>query len=356
MRKKIKYDGNIAIILAISLSAILLISGVVYKKSKGLEEYIPMAAEKEEKNKNEEKAEENNLKTEEIALLCWDKNGLESLDFIQLDYKENKVISTNYPKELLVKENGELIKLERLYAKNKKIDKKIIKDNFDKKDFIYLQVDLDKARTVSKFNEKNSIDEIFINAQNLQADKYKRLQEAFTLIDGKFESKKETDAFLKGLSESNSKVTINDNKVKTIRLEEIIDKKAMSILQGNEKDIKIAYRKEEELKAYKGYIDIKEKEEKKLKELTVANTTETTNKRPTVTKPNNNTGNTTKPNTGNTTKPKDEENLNNNNSNSENDLEKPPTNNENGDGSGNNQGPITDGNNSNGTGTENRVN
>ena len=257
MRKKKRDMGNIYIGISILLSILLIGGGIVFKGLKKGDEYKPLAVEKEEPEEKKEKKD--NL----LLAFIKDKK-LEGLSLLNIDKNDNKITGDNYPKEFLVENNEELIKLERLYTSENKFEKSMLQKNFEIDDFTYIEVDVDIVSKYIKYDE-NFISNIFLKSLELTQEEKSEFYKGFKIIDGKTKlSKDEYKELLEKINESDLK--IEKAEFKTVTLEEIIDKNAIEILTEEEKKIKISYRNEEQLRNYKGYIDIKEKEKMKLEE------------------------------------------------------------------------------------------
>lgn len=257
MRKKKRDMGNIYIGISILLSILLIGGGIVFKGLKKGDEYKPLAVEKEEPEEKKEKKD--NL----LLAFIKDKK-LEGLSLLNIDKNDNKITGDNYPKEFLVENNEELIKLERLYTSENKFEKSMLQKNFEIDDFTYIEVDVDIISKYIKYDE-NFINNIFLKSLELTQEEKSEFYKGFKIIDGKTKlSKDEYKELLEKINEEDLK--IEKAEFKTVTLEEIIDKNAIEILTEEEKKIKISYRNEDQLRNYKGYIDIKEKEKMKLEE------------------------------------------------------------------------------------------
>lgn len=257
MRKKKRDMGNIYIGISILLSILLIGGGIVFKGLKKGDEYKPLAVEKEE---TEEKKE----KKDNLLLAFIKDKKLEGLSLLNIDKNDNKITGDNYPKEFLVENNEELIKLERLYTSENKFEKSMLQKNFEIDDFTYIEVDVDIISKYIKYDE-NFINNIFLKSLELTQEEKSEFYKGFKIIDGKTKlSKDEYKELLEKINEEDLK--IEKAEFKTVTLEEIIDKNAIEILTEEEKKIKISYRNEDQLRNYKGYIDIKEKEKMKLEE------------------------------------------------------------------------------------------
>ena len=256
MRKKKRDMGNIYIGISILLSILLIGGGIVFKGLKKGDEYKPLAV---RKRNQKEKRKKDNL----LLAFIKDKK-LEGLSLLNIDKNDNKITGDNYPKEFLVENNEELIKLERLYTSENKFEKSMLQKNFEIDDFTYIEVDVDIISKYIKYDE-NFINNIFLKSLELTQEEKSEFYKGFKIIDGKTKlSKDEYKELLEKINEEDLK--IEKAEFKTVTLEEIIDKNAIEILIEEEKKIKISYRNEDQLRNYKGYIDIKEKEKMKLEE------------------------------------------------------------------------------------------
>ncbi len=257
MRKKKRDMGNIYIGISILLSILLIGGGIVFKGLKKGDEYKPLAVEKEE-------TEENKEKRDNLLLAFIKDKRLGGLSLLNIDKNDNKITGDNYPKEFLVENNEELIKLERLYTSENKFEKSMLQKNFEIDDFTYIEVDVDIISKYIKYDE-NFINNIFLKSLELTQEEKSEFYKGFKIIYGKTKlSKDEYKELLEKINEEDLK--IEKAEFKTVTLEEIIDKNAIEILTEEEKKIKISYRNEDQLRNYKGYIDIKEKEKMKLEE------------------------------------------------------------------------------------------
>ncbi|WP_436512444.1 hypothetical protein [Clostridium thermobutyricum] len=254
MRKKKRDMGNIYIGISVLLSILLISGGIIFKGLKKGDEYKPLAVEKEEPEE----------KKDNLLLAFIKDKKLEGISFLNIDKNNNKITGDNYPKEFLVENKEELIKLERLYTSEKKFEKSMLQKNFEIDDFSYIEVDVDIVSKYIKY-DKNFINNIFLKSLELTQEEKNEFYKGFKIIDRKTKlSKEEYEELLGKISEEDLK--IEKAEFKTVTLEEIIDKNAIEILTEEEKKIKISYRNEEQLRNYKGYIDIKEKEKIKLEE------------------------------------------------------------------------------------------
>lgn len=253
MRKKKRDMGNIYIGISVLLSILLIGGGIIFKGLKKGDEYKPLAVEKEEPEE----------KKDNLLLAFIKDKKLEGISFLNIDKNNNKITGDNYPKEFLVENKEELIKLERLYTSEKKFEKSMLQKNFEIDDFSYIEVDVDIVSKYIKY-DKNFINNIFLKSLELTQEEKNEFYKGFKIIDRKTKlSKEEYEELLGKISEEDLK--IEKAEFKTVTLEEIIDKNAIEILTEEEKKIKISYRNEEQLRNYKGYIDIKEKEKEKIK-------------------------------------------------------------------------------------------